>query len=200
MVNKKSNRFIAAMMALICLVTTAWFSCNKSDGSLRGCEGVVCANGGLCNIDTLTKKAKCYCPTGYEGTNCATASVGKYIGTWKMRQIITGSDSTIKNNDTSYYQVYVKKSATPTTFFIDNFANNPYYNEIVCTISNVKSSDFGIDTLSAYHMLFDNFQITYGYGYITPNDSAVIGTFATRHLTPTSNWVTDTVQFVLTHP
>ena len=114
-----------------------------------------------------------------------------------MRQIITGSDSAAFIDDTSYYTVFLKKSATPTTFFIDNFANNKYYNEIVCTIDSATSYHFGIDTISAYHMLFDSYKLTYGYGYITTTDT-VFGTFAVRHLSATSNWVNDTVLFRLT--
>jgi hypothetical protein len=164
---------------------------------MQRCEGVICENGGYCHMDSTTNKPKCICPTGFEGVNCATGSIAKYIGTWDMRQIISGSDSVGFINDTSYFQVFLRKTATPTTFFIDNFADNKYYNEIVCTVDSNNSFNFGIDTISAYHMLFDSYRLTYGYGYITSNDSAIIGTFAVRHLTATSNWINDTVQIRL---
>lgn len=194
MVKRKSSLFIAAILSLVSFITITWLSCSKGDGSLQRCEGVICENGGYCHMDTVTKKPKCICPTGYEGANCATGSISKYIGTWDMTQIITGSDTSGFINDTSKFEVFVKRTATPTTFFIDNFADNKYYNEIVCTLDSANSFVFSIDTLSAYHMLFDNYKLTFGYGYITYNDSAIVGTFGVRHLTATSNWVNDTVQ------
>ena len=198
MAKRKRNLLIAALLTIVPYMAITWLSCNKSDGSLQRCEGVICENGGYCHLNLTTNLPSCICPTGYEGANCATASVAKYIGTWDMRQIITGSDTAGFIKDTSYYTVFLVKSATPTTFFINNFANNKYYNQIICTMDSANSFDFLIDTISAYHMLFDNFKLQYGWGSITHNDSAITGTFAVRHLTSTSNWINDTVQFALT--
>lgn len=196
MLSKISNRVVAASMTIFCVLTIGWFSCNK-EGSYQRCEGVICENGGFCAVDTLTKKPKCTCPAGFEGPNCATAAVTKYIGDWNMRQIVTGSDSAGIINDTSYYTVSLTNSATPTTFFINNFANNRFYNQIVCTLDSANSYNFGIDTISAYHMLFDAYKLLYGYGYITTSDSFIIGTFAEKKLSSTANWMYDTVQFRL---
>jgi len=197
MVSKKSSLLIAAIATLFCIISVAWFSCNKSGGLVR-CEGVICENGGYCNYDTATKKPSCICPTGYEGANCATSSIGKYLGTWTMRQIITGSDSASYIGDTSYYTVFLVKTATPTTFFINNFANNPYYNQIICTLDSTNSFNFIIDTLSSSSMLFTSFKITYGSGAISVNDSVITGVFGFRGLTATTNWILDTVSIRLT--
>lgn len=197
MVRRKSSLFIAAILTIVSFVTITWLSCNKS-GSLVRCEGVICENGGYCKMDSATNKPHCICPTGFEGANCGTAATAKYIGTWDMRQIITGSDTTTFNNDTSYYVVFLVNSATPTTFLINNFANNPYYNEIVCTLDSTNSSNFVIDTLSDDHMLFTSYKLTFGWGSISANDTVINGIFGVRHLSPTSNWLNDTVKLKLT--
>lgn len=197
MVRKNSSLLLAAIATLLSIVSIAWFSCSKSNGLVK-CEGVICENGASCGIDTVTKKPRCFCPVGYEGSSCATASIGKYLGTWLMRQVVFGSDSSASINDTSYYTVFLVKSATPTTFFMNNFANNPYYNQIICTLDSTSSFHFYIDTISAYHMLFDNYKVTFGDGYVTVNDSAIFGSFGVRHLTSTANYVNDTIIFSMT--
>ena len=197
MVRRKSSIFIAAIFTILSFVTITWVSCSKNNDGLVRCEGVVCQNGGYCHTNAVTGISSCSCPTGYEGPYCATASVTKYLGTWRMQQVITGSDSILTIHDTTHYSVSLVQTATPTTFFINNFADNPYYNQILCTIDTNNSAIFTIDTFSAYHMLFDNYKLLYGRGSITSNNSVINGTFAVRHLTSTSNWVNDTITFML---
>ncbi len=199
MARRKSRLFIASLLTILSFSLIVWASCNKGGVTPVRCEGVVCENGGYCYVDTFTQKPYCTCPTGYEGPNCATVSVAKYIGTWNMQQIIKGSDTTSFINDTSYYVVSLANSSTPTTFFINNFVNNPYYTEIVCTLDSTNSFGFVIDTLSDDHMLFSSFKLQYGSGAISSNGSVITGQFAMRQLTATSNWVNDTVSFTLTH-
>jgi len=189
---KKGGKLIAAIIAVFSFITIAWFSCTKAGSNLNTCNYYVCENGGYCHRDTLTKLVGCLCPTGYEGATCATVSVAKYVGTWDMLQVITGSDSSAFKNDTIHYTVFLKATATPTTFFIDNFGSNPYYNNIICTLDSTNSSKFIIDTISAFHLLYDNFHIVSGYGSISSNDSSIIAHMITRHLSATSNWIDDT--------
>jgi len=193
---KKGGKLIAAIIAVFSFITIAWFSCTKAGSNLNTCNYYVCENGGYCHRDTLTKLVGCICPTGYEGQSCATKSVTKYIGTWDMMQVITGSDSSAFKNDTLRYTVFLKATATPTTFFIDNFGTNQFYNNIICTLDSANSSDFVIDTISAFHLMYDNYHIVLGYGSIAANDSLINAFMITRHLSPTSNWINDT--FVLT--
>jgi hypothetical protein len=192
MVHKRSSLVIAAIAALFSFLTVTYVSCDKTGGLVR-CEGVICENGGFCQMDAVMHKPKCICPTGYEGNNCSVLSVAKYYGTWDMRQIIKGTDTAAFLNDTSYYMVNLKKSATPTTFFIDNFSGNPYYNSVTCTLDSFDSRNFTIDTFSAYHMLFDHYMMLYGSGTMTNNDSLITAKFAVRHLSPTANWINDTI-------
>jgi len=48
------------------------------------CETVVCQNGGTCVEGT------CECPDGYEGTNCETATVDKFVGTYTAVEVCNG--------------------------------------------------------------------------------------------------------------
>jgi len=192
MIGKKSGNILAAVVTLMSFLTIAYLSCTKPGANLNTCEGVICENTGYCHIDTVTNKARCFCPTGYEGNNCAVVSTAKYIGTWDATQIIIGSDSVGFVGDTSYYTLFFANSSTPTTFFIDNFANNPYYN-ILCTLDSGNSYSFTMDTASAYHMLFNNYKLLYGSGSISSNSSIIVATFASRHLSTTTNWINDTM-------
>lgn len=195
----KGGKYFAAIVTMLSFITIAWFSCTKVNENLRTCNGVICQNGAYCRVDTTTKKPVCHCPTGYEGPTCATISIDKFVDTWDLTQVITGSDSTIGAFDTTTrYTVFLKKTATPTTFFINNFVGNPYYNEIVCTLDSLNSRIFTIDTISAYHMLFDHFQLVRGFGSISDNDSVIRASLYTRHLSVTSNWINDTFQLTMT--
>lgn len=198
MVNKKSSFVIAAIVTIFCLFVVAWTSCKKNNSSANVCENYICNNNGYCHVDTVhSYHAVCVCPTGYEGTNCETPSVKKYIGQWDVTQKVSGSDSTAFIGVVYKYTAFLQQTATPTTFFIDNVSDNRYYNDIICTLDSDYSSYFKIDTISAYHMVYDHYRILYGGGQIFNNDS-ISGTFATRHLSPTSNWTNDTFSLTMT--
>ena len=192
MIRRKNNIFIAVLITIFSFFTVTYMSCSKGFHGHVGCEGVLCENDGYCHIDTLTHKPKCVCPVGYEGSNCATVSVAKYLAAWTVKQKILGSDSTMYNGDSLTYIAFLRKSGTPTTFFIDNFFNNPYYNDIICTLDSMNSSHFLLDTLSAYHMVYNNFKVVSGSGYIYHNDS-IYATIIVRYKNKTTNWEKDTL-------
>ena len=196
---KKGSKLIAAVVTFSCLTAIIWLSCTKTTANPNTCIGVICENGAFCNVDTMTKKPVCVCPTGYEGANCSIVSVAKYVGTWKMMEIITGSDSSNFIGDTIRYSVGLTTTATPTTFFINNFANDPYYDQIICTMDSTNSYLFTLDTISAYHLLYDHYHLLYGYGYISTDGSYIRADLATRHLSATANWINDTMIFIMTH-
>ena len=189
---KRSNIFIATLVALFSFVTVVYMSCT-TPGNTVSCSGSTCVNGGYCRIDTTTHKPACTCPTGYEGTNCSTVSVSKFLGNWNLRQIIVGSDSVKYNNDTTYYPAYLKAASTPTTFFIDNFFNDPYYNNIICTLDSAYSSYFVIDTISSFHMITSTFLIRGGYGSI--KGDTINALLYIQFKNQTSNWQIDTINF-----
>ncbi len=186
MLTNKSRIIIAAMGTILCFLSAVYVSCTKI-GPSPSCNGVVCKNGGYCN------HGSCVCPVGYEGTDCGTASVAKFIGAWDVKQTTIGSDSPSVKGQVSNYTTFFKNTATPTTFFIDNFLGNPNYNQLVCIIDSVNTNNFVIDTIRDQNMIF-------GTVYIRPNSN---GSFITatrrvsanvvlRHLTATHNWQIDT--------
>lgn len=211
MIRKRSGRIIATIAALFSFLMLAYISCKKPQGYVR-CEGVTCLNGGYCAVDTTPQqKPHCVCPIGWEGSNCATAVVNKYFGTWDLHQHITGSDSMVTidsvylKRDTTY-PVFLQQTATPTTFFINNFFNNPYYNYIICTLDSLNSHRFYIDTISDFHQMYDHYKITWNdgnwrawdSGLIAQNDTLITGNFIIRFKNKTTNWQIDTVQFKMT--
>ena len=198
MVSKKRRVLIGALLTIFSFMSLQYLSCTKTGKSFHTCDGYVCENGGFCHADSPKFVPQCICPTGYEGNNCENASVTKFIGTWNMTQTLSGSDSTLTDSTVSHFSVFLTQTATPTTFFINNFSGNPYYNQITCTIDSVHSNKFYIDSLSTSHMLFDHYQLISGSGTISTNDSVITGGFIVRHLTATSNWVNDTVSLVMT--
>ncbi len=194
---KNGGKFIAAILAVLCSTAIIWSSCKKKS-AVATCNYYVCLNGGYCHMDTVTDKPACVCPVGYEGVNCNTLTVDKFMGTWDMMQVTTGSDSMDFKNDTLYYPVLLRKTATPTTFFILNFSNNPYYTSILCVLdtSKLHTNWFDIDTMSAKQLFYDNFHLIRGNGSL--NDSVINARLLTKHLSPTSNWIRDTFDLTMT--
>jgi hypothetical protein len=201
MISKRSGRIIATVVTLFSFLAVTYVSCKKSTQEYVRCENVICENGGYCALDsTRPEKHRCNCPIGFEGANCGIASAKKYFGTWDMHQKILGSDSlAYKGKDTTYV-VFLQQTATPTTFFINNFFNDPYYNYITCTLDSTDSYKFVIDSISAFHMVYDHYKIQDGgYGnFIRPADTSIFGTFVIRFKNKTTNWQIDTVTFTLT--
>jgi len=195
---KMGSKSVTAVLALFCLMTIVWLACDKTNTKPHSCNGIECKNGSFCNVDTLTKLPKCVCPTGFEGISCGTATLDRYLGYWNMTQVITISDSGMYTKDTSHFQVLLAKTATPTTFFISNFTNNPYYEKITCVLDSANAHSFVCDTISAYHLLWDHYQVQDGFGFMSANDSVIVAIFAVRHLTATSNWVVDSLNLTMT--
>lgn len=193
MLRKKGNILIAALATILCLMSAAYISCTKP-GAEPSCNGVICQNGGYCNT-----KGKCVCPSGFEGTNCATKGISKFLGTWDVQQRIIGSDSAAYIGKDSAYSIFLKTTATPTTFFIDNFLGNPSYNSIVGALDSLNSSAFVLDTVHDYHMWFDHVSIRLGsYGVINSAGSEINGRLILRHLNRTYNWQIDTLSLYMT--
>ena len=203
MVNKKSRLIIATMLAVISFLSIVYVSsCTKVGKDMTHCLHITCQNGGYCHQRTDTTAYihpdTCVCPTGFEGVTCQTVAVTKYIGTWAMTQTIIGSDSMqyIVKKDTTY-TAYLRTTPTPTTFFIANFNNNAYYNDIICTMDSLNSSHFTIDTISAFQMIYYNYQILSGSGIINKTKDTIVGNFITRHRNYTTNWEVDTLAISL---
>ena len=204
MVNKKSSVFIAAIVALLCFLSVVYVSSCTKAGNGATCEGVVCENGGYCLTDTVTTNGNkqltshCVCPSGFEGANCATVSANKYLGSWSVVQTVIGSDSAKTIGTDSLYSVLLYASATPTTFMIYNLCGDKNYNDIICSIDSINTSNFTIDSLSAFHMIFDHFKLTQNAsGVIVSGTSITITKLCIRRLNYNVNWQNDTLSLVM---
>jgi hypothetical protein len=195
---KKGGKLIAAILTSFCLITIAWLSCTKVKSDPYTCNYVTCDNGGYCHKDTVHRTVGCLCPVGYEGSKCEIVSATKYLNAWDVTETIVGTDSPAFKNLTFHYIAYLEKSPTTTTFLFNNWSNNQYYNNIICTIDSANSYKFVIDTLSSWHLLYDHYRIISGSGMITKTDSLITGNMVTRHLSVTSNWINDTFVFYMT--
>lgn len=199
MVNKKSSVIIAAIVGLFCIMSVVYISSCSKPGIPVSCDGIVCDNGGFCLVNTINKTSapECICPAGFEGSNCATASVTKYLGTWSVVQKTIGSDSAKSVGTDSLYNVTIEQSATPTTFMIYNLCGDQNYNDVVCTIDSTNTNSFIIDSTSAFHMIFDHFKLTQNSnGLIVPGTS-ITTILYTRHLDANVNWIHDTFSIVM---
>ena len=198
MVSKKNNIIIATIIAVFSFFVITYMSCNKPNKDMTVCKNVVCRNGGHCN-----DSSKCVCPVGYEDSVCGTQTVLKYFSNWGVIQKITGSDSTqyiyvdsLKND--TLYTLTLKASATPTTFLIANFNNNPYYSNVICTLDSMNSLHFTIDTISPFQMVYYSYQILTGSGTMNKTKDTINANFITRHKNHTTNWEVDTVNMLMT--
>ncbi len=191
MLSKRSRIILSAIGTFLCLLSVVYVSCTKV-GPPPSCNGVVCLNNGYCN------HGRCVCPVGYEGTNCGTASVDKFIGNWDVKQVVIGSDNPPTKGITTNYSILFKHTATPTTFFIFNFLNDPSYNELVCVLDSVNTNNFYLDTMRGFNMYFDHIVIKENsrgsYNNATRDINA---TFILRHLNATHNWQIDTMSLYL---
>lgn len=202
MVDKKSSLVVASMFAMISFLAVFYVSsCKKTNKDYTRCKNITCLNGGYCNHNDTgnLKLDTCVCPTGYEGVNCETRSVDKYFGYWTLNQKIVGSDSSMYIGKDTIYTAILRQTATPTTFFIANFNNNEYYNDIICTLDTTSTDHFRIDTISAFQMIYYSYQILDGgTGYINKTHDTINATFRTRHRNYTSNWEVDTLSVLMT--
>lgn len=187
MVMKKSSLIIAAIATISLFLSVTNMSCTKTPGTYKySCNNVVCSNGGYCD------SARCICPVGYEGAHCEIAIVDKFIGSYGLKETILGSDSASLVNTDTTYDVLMRKTATPTTFFLDNFAADPQYSSIICTIDSMDHTHFLIDTTSRTNMVYDHYRIMGGQGNIYGD--TVLAYMRVRHLTSTVNWQNDTLE------
>lgn len=149
----KSIRNIAfsALLTFGAFGAITYTSCNKDE-----CKDVVCQNGGTCN------EGNCECSSGYEGTNCETKSVTKFIGTWAVSENCDGSNNT--------YQVTITADPSDVTrVIVSNLGD--YGCSVGGTITwngSVNASTITIkDNKCSYQMdatgTFNNGQINFDY-------------------------------------
>jgi len=171
MANKTTGILMTTIATILAFCSVAYMSCSKKDGfNPKSCINILCENGGFCD------SGKCVCPAGYEGANCATASIAKYIGNWDVAQKVIGSSNLSAVGNQSSYVMNLTMTASPTSFFFNNFYNNPNYNKIGCVIDTTSSSTFTIDTSTSnqnFHMAADGILLYGGKGSISTDDSGI---------------------------
>ncbi len=192
MASKKNKVIIATLLAVFSFFTVVNTSCSKHNKDMTVCKNVVCRNGGHCN-----DSSKCVCPVGWEDSVCGTVTVAKYISNWGVTQTIVGTDSLQYLNTDTMYTVAIKTTSTPTTFFISNFNNNPYYNDVICTMDSINSYKFYIDTISPFQAIYYSYQILSGHGSMNKTKDTITATFITRHKNHTTNWEVDTTNLLM---
>ncbi|MCF8449723.1 MAG: calcium-binding EGF-like domain-containing protein [Taibaiella sp.] len=187
MVSKKNGLFITVIGILSFLFSATYISsCTRPlEEFPYSCAGITCYNGGKCD------SAKCICPVGYEGANCSKVTIEKFYGNWNVTSTNIGSDSIKNKGKKTVYNVRLRNTATLTTFFIENFANNSSYNTVLCKMDENNTNNFSIDTLSTLTMFYHNYRILRGFGRIHDNDS-ITAEVCVRSLNSTVNWQRDT--------
>ena len=192
MLSKKRFILSLLMATILSYASITYVACTKPGGS-PACNGVECINGGYCN------KGVCSCPSGYEGANCAIVTADKFLGTWKVKQKVIGSDSIKAIGKDSTYNVFFRKTATSTTVFIDNFMGDPKYNSIVALIDSTYTYKYTLDTARDVNMWFDRFQIRqYSTGAYSYNPKTIYARYIIMFLNFNRNWQTDTLELNMT--
>lgn len=75
----KQNIFFAAM-----ILSLGWLGCKSP------CDGLDCGKYGKCDKATAT----CICDTGYEGLQCETRTITKFIGSFQCDEICDSGSNT----------------------------------------------------------------------------------------------------------
>ncbi|MCB0700309.1 MAG: calcium-binding EGF-like domain-containing protein [Chitinophagales bacterium] len=115
-------------LSIFALVYT---SCKKDTYTyIDECKNVTCQNGGTCF------KGQCSCPAGFEGENCESAWLSRYLGNWQVDEVVSLSNRNGRQGQTSRYNMTIKKNGGSNTgFLIDNFMGNADYNNVPCRVA-----------------------------------------------------------------
>jgi hypothetical protein len=120
----KSIKYIAlsAILTFSAICAVVYTSCKKD-----ACKDVTCLHGGVCSDGNCIN-----CNVGYEGTNCATLSKDKFVGTYTGSEICTvGTDN---------YSVTLSSASDDLVLTYTNL-----YNESItatCTITSTSTFSF----------------------------------------------------------
>lgn len=117
----KSSKLVAlsALLTLGSFSAILYTSCTKD-----ACKGVTCQNGGVCDGGT------CTCPTGYEGTNCETASRDKILKTWTASDVQVSPSVTIPT-----YNAPIVAGTSISDVKIGHFSDSYFTNDVRATLN-----------------------------------------------------------------
>lgn len=147
--------FLTAFVTLMLFTSIGYVSCKKESSSNTpdACSSVTCQNGGVCF------KGTCTCPGGYEGTNCETRSLTRYLGQWAVDEVISGSTKpAIKGTSKTYNIRIVDKAGKAVSFYIQDLGGNTDWDNIECQIGRTGS---GVETVTALptYFVFSQYQV-----------------------------------------
>jgi hypothetical protein len=103
------NILFSALLTIGAFATITYTACKKDE-----CKDVVCQNGGTCD------GGNCVCASGYEGTNCETATASKLAGAYSATEScqppLTGSSN--------WSSTVTQSSSDKTKIVIANFGDS----------------------------------------------------------------------------
>ena len=154
------NASVTLAITLLCFLTVGYTACKKTETTtIDECVDVACQNGSSCF------KGICSCLSGFEGTHCEITTLNRFIGSWSMKERVTGSSKQENLALTHKYDITIK--AVPdsrVSFYIDDFMGNTAYDNIMCT----EARNEKYEPASYKNFVFEKSQNVKGNtGYIT---------------------------------
>ena len=133
---------LSALGAILVMGSLTYTSCRQRDK----CREITCAFSGTC------VEGKCYCATGYEGTQCEKLIRAKFTGPWTVLE--SGTLSL-----TEEYPLDIFEGGGTDSVRIQNF-NNRFNEDVMGYVSD--------DTLYIYRQKVENSYVE-GRGYLYPS-------------------------------
>ncbi|RYE21746.1 MAG: hypothetical protein EOP51_14900 [Sphingobacteriales bacterium] len=123
------TRLTTFLVTIVCFLSVGYTACKKTETTtIDECLTVQCQNGSTCF------KGMCSCITGFEGSHCEIVTLDRFIGKWKMKERVVGSNKETNINVTRDYSITI--DAVPdskVSFYMNDFMGNTDYDKIVCT-------------------------------------------------------------------
>ncbi len=118
-----TSMYIAFVLTCASLAGVLFTGCKKDDP----CENVTCQNGGTCN------NGSCSCPSGYEGSTCATEVRSKFIASYSVQENCSPGGN-------FNYVMTINSSATG----VSNVVLNNFYGVGATVVGSVSGSSITI--------------------------------------------------------
>jgi hypothetical protein len=153
------NIALSAFLTVSAFGAVLYTSCTKDE-----CKDVVCQNGGTCS------EGVCTCATGYEGTNCETASRTKFIKTW------TASDKEATTTTTlPTYTSGIIGGTGITEIKISKFSDAYFTNDVVATVKG------NVASIASQQPDNDGYYITTGTGTYDATTKKITWTYTLKN-------------------
>lgn len=133
---KLKQILLASMLTVGAFSATFLTSCDPD-----ACKDVICANGGTCT------DGSCTCPSGYEGTLCATLTRTKYLNSGSTSSWLAGTGA-----DGCYapgYTMSVEAASSDNQMIIKNFAGYGGTANVIVSVDKNTFTQVGTTTAGA---------------------------------------------------